>query len=428
MKRLLLTSALLLPLSIQAQPLFHPTGANLTYGMNSLAPSVISATSNPAATASNLSKGRTSTAVGLISSVGTSIEFGPIDNFSEQIDSLITRLDEPVVTPEEGDAIKLEFDNFLQQAEKDGYVIANAAIHLPIMPLVFTSKSLGGALTFDINASIQAYSGLLYSELIYNPGIQEMETNSALYIKGAAVAEVSAGYSRQIWGNKHGGLYAGVTGKYYQVELTKNVISLNDTDDGLEDTLSEEFDQNQNSTTNFGIDLGLLWTANHYSLGVTLANANAPQFDYGSLGSNCDQLTGTAQSNCYTATSHSNKIDLTETYTMDPQVRLEATLHSANKHWLLSTSYDANSVRGPVGNEIQWMSMALGYAPDNWIPGVRFGYRENLAGSQLSMATFGLTLLKGVNLDVAYGLEEVEHEGDKYPRTIAVNLGVEMRF
>lgn len=428
MKRLLLSSALFLPLVVQAQPLFHSTGANLTYGMNSHAPSVISITSNPAAAAVSLSKEGTTAAVGIISSVGTSVEFGQIDNFSDQIDRLITRLDEPVNTPDDADAIKLEFEEFLQQAEQEGYVIANAAIHIPLMPLMFASESLGGAITLDVNAGLQAYSGLLYAPLEYNSTTEEMETNSALYIKGAAVAEVSAGYSRKVWGNNNGGLYAGITGKYYQVELTKNVISLNDTDDGLEDTLADEFDQNQQSTSNFGIDLGLLWVANHYSLGVTLANANAPEFDYGTLGSNCDQLSGPAQNNCYTAASHNNKIDLTETYTMDPQLRVEATLHSANRHWLLNTSYDANSVRGPIGNEIQWMTAAVGYVPDNWIPGVRFGYRKNLVGSQLSMATFGLTLLKGLNLDVAYGLEEVEHEGEKFPRTVAVNLGLEMRF
>ncbi|VAW87272.1 hypothetical protein MNBD_GAMMA18-2033, partial [hydrothermal vent metagenome] len=81
-----------------------------------------------------------------------------------------------------------------------------------------------------------------------------------------------------------------------------------------------------------------------------------------------------------------------------------------------------------VNNEMQWMNIAVGYAPDNWIPGVRVGYRENLVGSQLSMATFGITLLKGLNLDIAYGLEEIESDGEKYPRSVAVNLGLEMRF
>ena len=431
MKRLVFAMATLLPLVAQAQPAFHPSGTNLTYGMNSNAPSVISITSNPAAAAASSTRGDNSTtsAIGLISSIGLSVELGQVDNFEQQIDDLTTQLDRTNITPSEGFQIIDDFDDFLLLAEKEGYLIINAATHLPFMPLMINSGTLGGTITIDVNAGIQAYIGVHAAPLTYNTTNQEMETDSAFYVKGAAVLEASVGYSRKMWGNRNGNLFAGVTGKYYQVGLSKSVIPLiDDTNNDVGDTLADEFDQNQNTTDGIGIDLGVLWVGNNYSLGATLLNANAPTFDYSEIGNDCHLLTGTSQNNCNAAAQHSNKINLTETYTMDAQVRVEAALHSKNKHWQINASYDGNSIRGPVGNEIQWMNIAIGYVPDNWIPGIRAGYRENLAGSQLSMATFGITLLKGLNLDIAYGLEEIESDGEKYPRSVAVNLGLEMRF
>ena len=104
MKRLVFAMATLLPLVAQAQPAFHPSGTNLTYGMNSNAPSVISITSNPAAAAASSTRGDNSTtsAIGLISSIGLSVELGQVDNFEQQIDDLTTQLDRTNITPSEG--------------------------------------------------------------------------------------------------------------------------------------------------------------------------------------------------------------------------------------------------------------------------------------------------------------------------------------
>ncbi len=432
MKKLSFAMALIIPFTAQAQPVFHPSGSNLTNGMSSSSPSVISITSNPAAAAATLTReeNSTTTAIGVISSIGISTEFGQVDNFSRQTDDLDIQLDRTDITTQaDADLIIADFDDFLQLAEQEGYLIINAAAHIPTMPLMINSETLGGAITLDVNVAVQAYLGVLAAPITYNALTQEITTDSAFYVKGAAILEASVGYSRRVWNNQHGNLFAGVTGKYYQVGLSKKVIPLiDDTNNDVGDTLSDEFEKNQNTSTGVGVDLGILWVADNYSFGATLANANSPSFDYGEIGNNCNLLAGSAQSNCLAAATHSSKIDLTETYTMDAQLRLEGALHSQNKHWQLSASYDGNAVYGPVGNEIQWMTVAVGYAPDNWIPGVRMGYRKNMAGSELSMATFGLTLIKGLNLDIAYGLEEVEEDGEKYPRTVAVNLGLEMRF
>jgi hypothetical protein len=52
-----------------------------------------------------------------------------------------------------------------------------------------------------------------------------------------------------------------------------------------------------------------------------------------------------------------------------------------------------------------------------------------MAGTELSYATAGLTILKRLNLDVAVGLDTVEDEdGDEMPRSVYFSLGYDTAF
>jgi hypothetical protein len=66
----------------------------------------------------------------------------------------------------------------------------------------------------------------------------------------------------------------------------------------------------------------------------------------------------------------------------------------------------------------------------NWrvVPGVRVGYRENLAGQQLSQVTFGTTLFGFFNFDVLYGLDKIDVDDSSVPRSLALNIGFEQKF
>ena len=44
------------------------------------------------------------------------------------------------------------------------------------------------------------------------------------------------------------------------------------------------------------------------------------------------------------------------------------------------------------------------------------------------MVEGGITLFKILNIDGAYGLQSVEYEGKKYPRTGYINIGLELTF
>jgi hypothetical protein len=57
-----------------------------------------------------------------------------------------------------------------------------------------------------------------------------------------------------------------------------------------------------------------------------------------------------------------------------------------------------------------------------------------MAGTQLSAATLGLSLLKVIHLDVAYGLETVKYqesdtsEVQEIPRMAQANIGIDILF
>ena len=99
-----------------------------------------------------------------------------------------------------------------------------------------------------------------------------------------------------------------------------------------------------------------------------------------------------------------------------------------SKNIALSASFDANAIQDPVGDKYQWANASIAYITDSWIiPGARIGYRKNMAGSELSYIEGGITWLY-VNIDGGMALENVEVDGDSYPRGAYVNIGVEWAF
>lgn len=96
---------------------------------------------------------------------------------------------------------------------------------------------------------------------------------------------------------------------------------------------------------------------------------------------------------------------------------------------LLAASYELNEVADLVGDEYQWATVSTSYySNSSFIPAVRLGYKKNMAGSELSYAMLGATLFKRLNLDLAYGLDTVEIDGDKQPRSLYFSAGIESAF
>lgn len=441
MKRLV-QSLILLGTSagVVAEPIFHPAGENLGFGPVANYQTLIAHTNNPATGASAFDIEGGGFGIGIVPSLGVGFELGPVDGMAAQLEDMEKQISDFENNPSQelANQIKADFDGFLLEAGEKGYVQLHIGVN-PIAPIVWNSKDwLGGSLVFDVNAAVQAQLSILDSPIVYNPlstdPADALQTNTALYIKAGAVAETSLGYSMPVFKNSIGTLTAGLRGKLYQVTLKKKLAGLSQFSE-VNALVKDEAEVEATGDTGFGADLGVIWTAKHYRVGATVRNINAPSFSYDELGTDCESKTGVEQDSCNIAVSYSNEIDLKEKWVMDPQINLEFATYNESRNWFFAVSADASPVNDAVGNELQWFTASAGYTGRWKIPaGFRVGYRKNLAGTQLSAATLGLSLLKVIHLDVAYGLETVKYqESDtsdvqEIPRMAQVNLGIDILF
>jgi len=423
-----------------ADQAFHPAGENLTYGNVATFQSLIGNTNNPATGASAYDLDGWYFGFGLVSSVGAGAEVGPVKNFVDQLNDLSDTLNnfgKDGKTPSTGEIeeIKTKFDDFLVVSGESGYAKISLAATVPLFPFMWSSRNFG-SLVFDVNGAAQAQVSVLDRPIEYNPleqGLNILQTNTALYIKAGGIGQASMAYSRQIFKSRKGALIAGLKTNYYIVKLRKTLFGLaqvDDVDEAIKDEVEEVRKDISSHEAKLGFDLGLMWVAQKFRIGATFKNLNSPEFKYPDVGTDCSAKTaGTSQDSCYIAQSFADEIDLQETHVMDAQVQVEAAAHNKSRNLVAAFAVDTSPVNDLVGNQIQWLTGSLAYATRSWIiPGIRVGYRKNLAGSKLSAITGGLTLFKTLHVDAAYGLEKIEVDGASAPRMAQVNIGIDILF
>ena len=444
-----------------ATPVYHPPGPNLTYGAVSNGQTLMSDINNPAAGALAPLKEGDKVRFGVLSSIGTGVEYGAIDNLFDDLDAIaadfdfsnafssIDNINTAAAVTEVNTRIN-DINDLLTNIENDGYGKAFISGHIPLMPMIISSDTLGGSLTFDFNfsgvARVSAIADTVAFDLaaaqnfiatningtntatfgdvtvnVNNGNVTYSLTNdSVVRLKAAGVFEAGFGYSRNVYSANSGNLLVGIRGKYYQVTLYQDVEKVEDETDT--ENLFEDFDYKDGETSsNFGVDVGLLWAGDNYRLGATFANVNEPEFDYNAI----DPAKLAIINDPRISALLSEKL----VYTMESQLTIEGAMHTSNQKWVFGAAYDVNEVKGPTGDEYQWATASAAYITKSWIiPGIRLGYRVNQAGSELSYLTGGITLFKYLNLDGAYGLEEVVIDGSTLPRSFMVNLGLELSF
>lgn len=415
----------------------HAPGPLLTLGKVTSPSTILSVTGNPAGGELLLHEDE-DFRMGYFSSLGIDIESGDVDNFIDDVDELVDALDEDDLTLSEALEIKKKFDTLLPVIGEDARVTVGLGLHAPLAPFAIRSEWLGGVVTFDIQAAGVFDTSFLDAPLdIQLVGSDiNLTTSSALYVKGGSLLTGSVGYSREVWQPQvfdiESKLYAGFQTNVYKASLNKQVIALESIldDEDVGDVIRDEFDENTVDTTQIGLDLGLLWVFPYGQVGVTFANINEPEFDYGDIGKNCINVTDpTRQSNCIVAQTFSGEIALSETAVMAAKTTIEGSFYTRNKHWLLSGAADLNSTFDLVGRESQYISTSASYFSDSYlVPNVRLGLSQNLSGSELTMVGFGTTLFGVFNLDVSASLDQIEVDGNKVPRYFGLNIGIEEKF
>lgn len=413
---------------------------------------------NPAASALALREDESFKA-SLLNILNIGLEAGPVDNFVERFEDLEGCLEEVVedepcrasngdiirdvgddsIDVDEAQAIQGEFAPFLRRAGRDAYVIIDAQAQLPSTPMVF--RAFGGVFGADINVTGTVNASILDDELRYNVDEEDIETNTAGYLKTARFINAGVSYSRAVndlmvpyLGDRQllGDFYAGTRLKVMQGTLAKVVAAIDSEEDAngddAFDRAEDTFDEAEETTTNVALDLGLMWRHDIYEAGLTLRNINSPSFDYGAIGVDCDQIDDDGKrQDCVVAASFADRIDLRESFELDAQATTEASVRLLDEQVRVSASLDLNAVDSPVGDEYQWLNIGVSYAPNRWwIPSIRGGYRSNLGARGIDSLAIGLTLFGVVNLDASMATESVDIDGSSIPRAASVSLGFEM--
>lgn len=433
MKKQLLSCAIALTLSAPASAavLIGNYGASTTLGQIASPATLNAVRYNPAAAYLALdAQDQETLRVGYWSQLGASAEFGAADNFQDDIDQLmdtLSQFEQDVangVYTTEAEAniaalrIQNDFNRSLVSFGEAGRIKMAFSSAIPLLPTVFKVPSLPGV--FSLEAGLSAISSVTFIDapLTYNPTTQDLATDSLVYVKGGTLLQAGLGYSQPVatFGDTHqlkGELIIGVKANLYNASLASVEAKIDrDDDKEVSDLISDGLDDAKDSSA-VGIDLGVVWVADHYQLGLTAKNLNGLEFDY-----------NTSNNPIANDEISQGKISI------DPQGTLDGAVFLKDRMLMLAASADLNAVNDLVGDQVQMAHVSAAFFPAHAMaPTIRLGYEKNLAGEKLSAINLGLGLFRGVaNLDLTYGLENTEIDGNTLPRRLGLQLSFEESF
>lgn len=436
---IIVSISMLTSINLMAGPIY--SGSSMTTGPSSNHFSMASSFYNPAMNAlvvNNEEKENNQEETWRISyfpSLALNAEIGPVDNFVDDIDELIDLLDNPnsASQNESSNELLARFNSTLTKIGDSGYIKQNISINAPLFPLYYRLDRLDGVMGMDLTFSSHIGTRILDSPLEFRDNV--FKTNTSLYLKSGLEKKLSVSYGRSLIEEDVGGnLYAGMKVNIINLELSKQVTLLQElTGEDLGDYIRDQYDNNAKTTTNVGIDIGVVWDTRKYRLGLVLENINSPSFEYNTIGEDCVTPNNTSAStnSCQVAAEFiqtQGELKAKETYTKEPLLRTDG-LYKLTDNWLASAALDLVAYDDSVGFENQWMHLSTSYETHSFlIPSARIGYQKNLAGSKTSSLTFGLSLLKYLTLDFEYGLDDVAVDGSKYPRRLGFAMSISEPF
>lgn len=469
--------------TVIAEPIYHPSGPKLTFGGMTHRQMTVSDMGNPAHPAAIPYPEGDNGVYGAGLSIGLGIEYDANDNLFKLLDRAA---DSGASVPggDDGSGSSGEIGDTLipilppgteltaEQQQKlnelvDEVATAAAVIALSVtgtnakaflsadVPVLISNDTVGGAWTFGANVSVTtdlkglndpidfdadtaktnlqtAYEAdspdtdpVTYdlsggASVTVNPDGStkfRIDNNSGVITKAAQVTEISVGYSRKVWQKDDNKVLIGIEPKYLDVGLSNTAVPISDIDDA-KDIFEALDNSNFNYEQDFSVDIGAIWTGKQYQVGATLTNLNEPEFRYPE-----HDVSGFTNPDIIKAIRDS------ELYVMERQLKLEGGYITSSGAWGINFGIDANAVPDPMGDDYQWVSVGAGFASDNWwLPGARLGVRKNMAGTELTYVTAGVTVFNIVNLDIASTTETITVDGSTVPRGLIANIGMQVLF
>ncbi len=472
----------------KAGPVYQPPGSNLTFGDVTHGLRVQSASSNPAAAAADRARAQGASNRGLVFSAAAGIEYGNVQELFDLYDEITGAYgpSEPGVPPGPGqspdpdngidigriideidpdlgatiDAVAEELSSqasILGIIAAEGYARAWVSADVPV---VLNGKLWGGTWTtglnwsgsskafgvtvpleFDVNEALDELNralGDFINEVVPNPPpeialspdvllnidpntrnvIVLLDTDSSLITKATQTTELNLGYSRESFTNGSGSLFLGAEAKVYLMRLSRFAARFGDITDSEElfDAIDNADFRNDNGV---GMDLGALWVADNYQLGVQWTNINEPEFQYPEI-----------DIEPFRDTQIIEAIQRDQIFTMESQVKFEGSVFTSNRRWSAHLGFDANAVEDALGDDYQWATVSAAWTrPDSfWLPNVRFGWRQNLAGTELGYLSVGATMFRYINIDLSSALETVRINGTELPQGVMGSIGFHVNW
>jgi len=464
-----------------AAPIQQPPGANLVYGDVSRPMGVLPTSSNPAAAAaSDALAGEQGGASGTGLSAAAGLEYGNVQGLFDLYDTITQAYapsepgtgggpgQEPGDRPEGGinlgdvlDTLDPQYRELLDAVAQE--VATQYALLAVIaaegygkawlsgdLPLAIGNDFLGGSLklglswsgsskafglvepiAFDLDAAREAVQAWVDTPVTLraaeiqvsdditlqpvpdtNAVLFTIENDSSLVVKSTRTKELTLGYSREAWSGESGRLFLGSDVRFIFRDLSRLSVRFGDITDS-----KELFDAIRNadyrSDRGVSVDIGALWAGSNYQIGASVININEPEFVYPEV-----------NLQPYTSEGVINFLLTDQTYIMDRQAKLEASVFTTNRRWSGHMGVDLDPATDPMGDTFQWLSLSAGLNTGSWwLPAARVGFRRNLEGTQLSYLGLGITAFKYLNIDIASALNTVEIEGRKLPQGLMGSIG-----
>ena len=468
-----------------AGPAYQPPGANLTLGDVTHGKRILSASSNPAAAAADRARAGDKAVRGTVISASAGLEYGNVQNLFDLYNELTQAYapsepgtgggpgqnpgDKPdgginigdildQINPDIGEALDAIAEEIVTQTalllliKEEGYAKAWVAADAPF---VFDRQWLGGTWTmgvnwsgsskafgitepieFDREVARQRIEDWVNALPIDRPGQFEISddivltpepdqnavflaisNDSSIVSKSTQTTEINFSYSREAMSAGSGNLFFGARANIYLKRLSRLSVRFGDITDS-----EELFDAIRNadfrSDNGAGLDLGVLWASDNYQLGAQVTNVNEPSFRFPDV--NLEP---------YNSEEAIRLLQEDAIYTLDRQLKLEASIFTEDRRWSAHLGYDADPVTEPMGDRFQWLTLSGGVTTESWwIPSFRIGYRQNLAGTELGYLSIGATLFKYVNIDIASALDTVKIDGQTLPQGLMGSIGFEISW
>ncbi len=469
--------------NVLAEPIYHPSGPQLTFGGMSHRIMTVSDMGNPAHPATMPYPEGDSGLYGGGLSIGLGIEYDGNDNFFKLLDevansgSTVPGGDDgsggsgedgdttiPIALPPLSPEVQAELTALVEEVAAAAVLVglsvtginAKAFISADV-PILISNDALGGAWTFGANVSVTtdlkgindpidfdidtATQNLL---LAYESTPPSTDTGPVTYdlTGGASVTVNPDGTANFVFDNNSGvvtkaaqitEISIGYSRKVWQREDNKVYLGVKPKffDVGLSNTAipianidnaEDIFDALDKSNFKYKQDFGI---------------------DIGAIWSGKQYQVGATLTNLNEPDFHYPAQDLSgftnpviiqairdrERYVMERQLKFEAGYITSSGAWGINFGFDANAVPDPMGDDYQWLSLGAGYASGNWwLPGARLGVRKNIAGTKLAYITGGITVFNIVNLDLAVTTDTIDIDGTTVPRGLIANIGVQFLF